>query len=57
VVTSDAELTYRLQAIRYLATQGDRQAVSALQQIVHAPGEQPSIRDAAARALTTIGGS
>jgi HEAT repeat protein len=57
VVTSDAELTYRLQAIRYLATQGDRQAVSALQQVVHAPGEQPSIRDAAARALATIGGS
>ncbi len=56
VVTSDAELTYRLQAIRFLAAQGDRQAITSLQQVVHAPGEQPSIRDAAAKALAAIGG-
>jgi HEAT repeat protein len=56
LVTSSAEPSYRLQAIRVLASQGDRQAVAALQQVVQAPGEQPSLRDAAARAIAAIDG-
>jgi hypothetical protein len=56
LVTSQAEPAYRLRAIRYLTTQGDRQALAALQQVMHAPNEQPSIRDAAAQAYTALGG-
>jgi len=56
VATSQAEPGYRLQAIRYLGTQGDQQALSALNTLMHAPNEQPSIRDAAATAYATIGG-
>jgi hypothetical protein len=56
LVTSDAEVTYRLQAIRFLAAQGDLQALTPLQQVMGAPAEQPSIRDAAARAVAAIGG-
>ena len=54
VAASGAEPSYRLQAIRFLTTQGDRQALAALQQIMQSPSEQPSIRDAATRAYTTI---
>jgi hypothetical protein len=56
VATSQAEPGYRLQAIRYLGAQGDQQALSALNTLMHAPNEQPSIRDAAATAYAAIGG-
>jgi len=56
VITSPAEPGYRLQAIRYLSAQGDQQALTALQVLMHAPNEQPSIRDAAAQAHSVISG-
>ncbi|MBI2206232.1 MAG: HEAT repeat domain-containing protein, partial [Candidatus Rokubacteria bacterium] len=56
LVTAPVEPAYRLRAIRYLSTHGDRQALAALQVVMHAPNEQPSIRDAAAQAYTAING-
>ena len=56
LVTSNAEVSYRLQAIRFLATLGDSQALGALQQVMLSATEQPSIRDAAARAHALIAG-
>jgi len=56
VVTSQAEPSYRLQAIKYLTAQGDRQALGALQAVMSSPKEQASIRDAATQAYTTIRG-
>lgn len=56
VATSQAEPGYRLQAIRYLSAQGDQQALATLQVLMHAPNEQPSIRDAAAQAHAAISG-
>ena len=54
VATSPVEPGYRLQAIRYLSTQGDQQALTTLQILMTAPNEQPSIRDAAAQAFAAI---
>ena len=54
VATSPVEPGYRLQAIRYLSTQGDQQALTTLQILMTAPNEQPSIRDAAAQAYAVI---
>jgi hypothetical protein len=54
VVTSQAEPSFRLQAIRYLTAQGDRQALGALQAVMNSPREQPSIRDAATQAYATL---
>jgi len=56
VLTSDAEPTYRLQAIKFLTAQGDRQSLAALQQVMQSPTEQPSIRDAARQAHVALGG-
>ena len=56
LVTSPVEPAYRLQAIRYLTAQGDRQALAALQLVMQSPTEQPSVRDAAARAHAILGG-
>lgn len=56
VITSPAEPSYRLQAIRYLSSQGDQQALAALHVLMNAPNEQPSIRDAAAQAHSVISG-
>jgi hypothetical protein len=56
LLTSPAEPTYRLQAIKYVTTQGDRQALSALRVVMQSPSEQPSIRDAATRAYAAISG-
>jgi HEAT repeat protein len=55
VAVSQAEPGYRLQAIRYLSGQGDQQSLATLAALAHAPNEQPSIRDAAAAAVATIG--
>jgi hypothetical protein len=54
VVTSGDELSYRLQAIQFVEAHGDRQSLPALERIMQSPTEQPSIRDAATRAHTTI---
>ena len=54
VATSDAELSYRLRAIRFLEAHGDRQSLPALEQVMQSPTEQPSIRDAATRAHAAI---
>ena len=54
VLGSQIEPSYRLQAIKYLTTQGDQQSLATLQVIAHSPNEQPSIRDAAAQAHAAI---
>ena len=54
VATSGAELSYRMQAIKFLTAQGDQQSLPALQQIMQSPTEQPSIRDAASQAYAAI---
>jgi HEAT repeat protein len=56
LITSPVEPAYRLRAIRYLTAQGDRQALAALQGLMHSSNEQPSIRDAAAQAYSAIHG-
>lgn len=56
LVTSEAEPSYRLHAIRYVTAQGDRQALGALQVVMQSSNEQPSIRDAAAQAYRAISG-
>jgi len=56
LATSQAEPGYRLQAIRYLSAQGDQHALATLQTLAQAPNEQPSIRDAAAQAVSVING-
>jgi HEAT repeat protein len=56
LVASEAEPAYRLRAIRYLAAQGDRQALATLQVVMRSPNEQPSIRDAAVQAYRSLGG-
>jgi len=54
LVNSEAELSYRLRAIQYVATHRDKQALAALRVVMHSPDEQPSIRDAAAQAYATL---
>jgi HEAT repeat protein len=54
LLTSNVDVSYRLQAIRFLAAQGDRQALMPLELLMQSPTEQPSIRDAAAQAHATI---
>jgi HEAT repeats len=56
LVTSGADVSYRLQAIRFVAAQGDGQALGALQQVMQSPTEQASIRDAATQAVAAIAG-
>lgn len=56
LVTAPVEPGYRLQAMRYLAAQGDRQALAALQMVMQSSTEQPSLRDAAAQAHAAISG-
>lgn len=54
MVTSEAEVMYRVGAIQFLAEQGDQGAVPLLQQVMASPDEQPSVREAAERALIDI---
>lgn len=56
ILASQAEPAYRLRAIQYLAAQGDRRALGALQLVMQSPSEQPSIRDAAGQAYRTLSG-
>jgi HEAT repeat protein len=56
LATAQVEPGYRLQAIRYLSAHGDQQALGTLQALMQAPNEQPSIRDAATQAYSTING-
>lgn len=56
IVTADVEPAYRLRAIRYVATQGDQQALASLKVVMSSPTEQASIRDAATQAYRTLGG-
>jgi HEAT repeats len=56
LVTAAVEPGYRLQAMKYLTAQGDRQALAALQIVMQSPTEQPSIRDAATQAHAAISG-
>jgi HEAT repeat protein len=56
VVSSGVEPSYRLQAIRYVEARGDRQSLGSLQIVMQSPTEQPSVRDAATRAYTALGG-
>lgn len=54
IVNSEAEVTYRVRAIQFLADQGDQEAVPLLQQVVGETHEQPSVRETAERALATL---
>jgi hypothetical protein len=54
LLSANVEPSYRLQAIRYVANQGDQQALASLQLLMTSPTEQPSIRDAAAQAHATL---
>jgi HEAT repeat protein len=54
VAAAQVEPGYRLQAIRYLAAQGDEQSLGTLHTIMNSPSEQPSIRDAATAAYAQI---
>ena len=54
IAASGAEPSYRVQAIKFLTTQGDQQSLPALQLIMQSPTEQPSIRDAATQAYAAI---
>jgi hypothetical protein len=54
IVSSQADPSYRLQAIRYITGQGDQQALGVLQRVMQSPNEQPSVRDAAAHAYAAI---
>jgi hypothetical protein len=54
VAAAQVEPGYRLQAIRYLAAQGDEQSLGTLHTIMNSPSEQPSIRDAASAAYAQI---
>jgi len=54
LLTAQAEPGYRLRAIQYVMAQGDQQSLAALQTVINTPGEQPSIRDAAAQAYTAL---
>jgi HEAT repeats len=54
IAASGAEPSYRVQAIKFLTTQGDQQSLPALQLIMQSPTEQPSIRDAASQAYAAI---
>ena len=56
VAGSQAEPGYRVQAIRYVAAQGDQQSLPVLQRIMQSPTEQQSVRDAAAQAFSSLGG-
>jgi HEAT repeat protein len=56
LANSQAEPGYRLQAIRYLSSHGDQQALASLHVLMNSPSEQPSIRDAAAQAHAVISG-
>jgi hypothetical protein len=56
LLMSDAEPSYRLQAIRYVTMQGDRHALGALHVLMQSGSEQPSVRDAAAQAYRAISG-
>ena len=56
VIVSGTEVSYRLGAIRYLADQGDQEALPLLQRIITSPDEQPSVREAAERAYLEISG-
>ena len=54
LATSQEDVSYRLRAIRFLADQGDREALPLLQEIAESSAEQTSIRDAAGQAYVTI---
>jgi HEAT repeat protein len=54
VVTSEAEVMYRVGAIQFLAEHGDQDAMPMLRQVIASQDEQQSVREAAERALVTI---
>lgn len=55
IAVSESEVSYRLGAIRFLGAHGDQDALPFLQQVIDAPHEQPSVREAAEQALAVIG--
>jgi hypothetical protein len=54
VVTRESEVGYRFRALQFIAKTGDQQSLPLLQKIIENPDEQPSIREAAEQAYTTI---
>jgi len=51
---SDVDVTYRMAAMRFLARQGDQEALPLLQRLLDSPREQPSILEAAAQTQEAI---
>ena len=54
IATSEYELRYRLEAMRFLGKHNDHEAIPALQHVAASPHEQPSVRQAAEAALSAI---
>jgi HEAT repeat protein len=54
LAVSDADVSYRVGAMRFLAEHGDQEALPLLQRVLHSPHEQPSVLDAAAQTHTAI---
>jgi HEAT repeat protein len=54
LAASDAEVAYRLQAIRFVKERGDRAALPALERLMVSATEQASIKEAAAQAHAAI---
>jgi hypothetical protein len=54
LAVSDAEVSYRVAAMRFLAEHGDREALPLLQLVLNSPREQPSVLEAAAQSHAAI---
>jgi HEAT repeat protein len=57
LVTSPSEPSYRLRAIRFVATHGDQEALGALRRVMESSTEQAAIREAAAHAHAALTGA
>ena len=51
---SDADVSYRVAAMRFLAEHGDKEALPVLQQVLNSSHEQPSVLEAAAQSHAAI---
>ena len=54
LAVSDADVSYRVAAMRFLAEHGDREALPLLQLVLNSPREQPSVLEAAAQSHAAI---
>jgi HEAT repeats len=54
LAVSDADVSYRVAAMRFLANHGDKEALPLLQLVLNSPREQPSVLEAAAQSHAVI---